>query len=145
MNRSLLEWVGLGFISWYALSSFTSKVVENVSFQKAMAQNFRLTGDGISFLLNMTFLNDLPFDIPSNNFSGRLFFGNTAFANVETGLIEMKADQSTTVPVNVTATIQDIGTGIIDVIQTRDFLRQVRLKGTLFSNGVSVPVDTSLI
>ncbi|MEL6924847.1 MAG: LEA type 2 family protein [Bacteroidota bacterium] len=144
MDKSIFHYVGIGAVAWLVLRRFLGGVVERVQLVKAKASTPRFDLDSADFVLTLTLKNQLPFSIPSNTFTGVLRYGNDVLANINTSLISIGANESKDVPFDVSLSYGQLGTSLVNIIRSGELLRAARIEGTLYSNGISVPISQTI-
>lgn len=141
----VLRIVGIAALAFFALQWVAGKVYEKFIIGSIGLTKKKLTPYGLELRIVMPITNKTPVNLPIDGFQGSLLYGSARLANVSiiTPLV-ISGGATTDIVIETQIKYEDISASIIDLINTGEYLRNLRVKGNLFSSGIIFPVDRTI-
>jgi len=140
---------GLILVGGAALALATGSVDNVVKFSKGMIKDLRIQGTSLFVTATLTFENTFPFMIPSNSVRASVFLRQTAIQDIDFSLPNIPAnstiDKDLTIELTIAKVLTLLGLSVIAAINLDLLKRELKLKGQLSSNGLTIPFERSLI
>lgn len=116
--------VALGFV----LSSKAMRFVKNIKYRFSNPQINILQSE---VEMDLTVSNENEFDLVVEGFRGKLFYGKDEVGEVTSGSLSLLANESDTTKINVDLSVLNVASTLIQLIQSGQYLNELRVKGTI--------------
>jgi len=137
-----------GLLVWLfsSIQKNVNGIKNQLSFGKISSNGVQASLSALTLNLVIEVVNGSDTELPFDSFAGNLFLGDQILAPVTiSNPTTLQAKQTTTVPVQVDISYFGLPQAIITLIQSGNFLNELRLKGNIKSGVLSIPVDRKLI
>lgn len=140
--RNILAIIGVAAIGWFLLSKLVNNVISAISFESVGLKLGGLTPSGLEISVPITLRNNTNLSIPIESFRGSLIYGTQeiapVFINVPTTI---NAQASSTIQVESKISFLAAAQDLLDLINSKQYLNNLRLVGQLSYQGVGIPID----
>jgi len=141
-----LKFLGIGALVWLVLKNIGNSIVSKLSLSKVKIQNVNINLQGVSFKIIASVQNNSQISLPLQDFKGFVMYGQSVLTEVTLGSPEIIAAQSIVdIPFNSHIPINQLSNTIISMIESGQWLNSLYLEGTIYSEGISIPVSKAII
>lgn len=145
MNQAI-KILGIGAIVWLILQNIGVNIARKITVGQVHLRNFQLIAGGITFKLFVEIKNSSQVTLPVEGFNGFVKYGDIALTNITLQNPEVIAANSVVdIPFNINIPFNELSSALIAVFQSGNGLNDLYLEGTLFSNGIKIPVYKSIL
>ncbi len=143
---SLLKYIGIGTIAYLLFKRVGNVINDQISIVSARAREFSITLTELKFILSLELQNDSLVPIPVDHFYGSIYYGDILISNVQTNnAVTLQPGMATSFDANINTAIPALLTNITDLINSGSFLNSMKIKGTVHSNGIRIPVEKTIL
>ena len=145
MNQAI-KILGIGAIVWLILQNVGVNIARKIAVGQVHLQNFKFSTTGIAFKLFVEIKNSSPVTLPVESFKGFIKFGDNTLTDISLQNPEVIAANSVVdIPFNINIPFNELSSTIVSVFQSGNGLNDLYLEGTLYSNGIRIPVYKSIL
>jgi len=137
-----------GFLAWLigSVSKNINGIKDSLSFGRITSSGVSPTLNTVTFNLAIDVVNGSDTALPFDSFDGNLFFGENNLSRVLiNNPVVIQSMATTSVPLAVEVRYTDVPISILNIIQSGNFLNELRLRGNIRSGILSIPIDRKLI
>lgn len=142
----ILILMGVGLLLFTGTRAAAQSVAQRFGVTKVGVRIDKWLLNGILLRLTMHIRNDSSVAIPIDGFQGVIQYGPTVLAPIQLdNPISIAPNQETIVPFTAPIDYADFAQNIAQIIQSKNFLNNLRVSGQLMSKGITVPVSKNLL
>ncbi|MEO0627946.1 MAG: hypothetical protein AAFY48_04320 [Bacteroidota bacterium] len=140
-----LAWAGLGLVVFLIGKNAVTNLVSRINFGTPRINLGEFTFSGVDAEIFIPISSQLPTDVPIEWFEGRLVYGQFEVARVFIPqAIQIISGDTTTLRTRAQIRYVNLSHSLISLIQSGQFVRQLRLVGVLRAGGVNWPINQNL-
>lgn len=140
--RNILAIIGVAAIGLFILNKLVNRVISAISVDRVGLSFGALTAAGLDITVPITIKNNSDLTIPIDSFRGQLIYGAQEIAPVFINVpVSIKSHESSTLKVESRINFVDVARDVLDLINSKQYLNNLRLVGTLQYEGVGLPID----
>lgn len=144
-TAKLLNYAGyaaLAYVLFQNLGNWLSQKISVGSIRLKMGSTVP-TGQNVTLYIPVK--NSAPVSYPLDSFQGVLYWGENPLAQVNiTQAVTITASNTTEIPVSVFIPFANLGTQVVNVISSGDWLAGAKVKGMLRAAGINVPIQQTI-
>ena len=142
MNSKTIQYIGLGAIAYIILTNLGGWLAQKISIGSIKVKLGSTTAMGQNMTLYIPVINSAPVSYPFEGFQGLLRWGQNPLAQILINQpITITASDTTTIPVQIFVPFANLGTQLIDIIASGNWLAGATIQGTLRAGGMNVPIS----
>lgn len=143
-KKELLTWQNLALVFglyWFA-KNFISQTASRVGFGVPNLKITNTSAFAISGKLILPVHNKLDVNVPIDSFVGVLSYGNNKLSDIiMPNSAEILANSTTEMVFDVELNFAQLGTSVLNLITSGQYLQQFRVVGTLSAAGLNYPLN----
>jgi len=137
-----LKYLGIAAIAYFLVKKIASDVLNDISFGRPSISIGNTTLTGLNITIKLPVTNNTDLSIPVNAVNADVLYGNnvlsTVFAN---NSFTVAANNTTEVTFNAVLDYSQFSNSIISLIESREWLQDLKLKGHAVTGGLVFPFE----
>ncbi len=139
---SVLRFAGILALGYFLLNSVGNAIANRISIGRPLLRVNRISGLGVEVTLILPVVNSTPVSAPIDGLSGNIIYGNQVLSQVVLNRsLTITANNSTDLTFNASLDFAQLGTSVVNIIDSGEWLQSLRFKGQAVSKGVVFPFD----
>lgn len=140
--RNLFTFIGIAAIGLFVLNKLFNAIADSITIKDVAIKFGSLDLTGLKIQVPLTIQNNSDISIPVESFRGQIIYGAQEIAPVMINVPHtIDAHNTSVLTVDSKINFLEIAQDILDLINSGQYLNNLRLVGILTYKGIGIPID----